>query len=506
MQNITYANTSDKPSTANRKVSFSLTDGAGGSSIPTTQTIAITAVNDDASLSSADVTLAETNAPLTTSGTLTITDVDSPATFVAQTNLAGDNGKFSISTAGAWTYTANSAFDSLNVGDSLSDTFDVFAFDGTKTSVKVTIDGTNDAPTIAHALTTKNALQDRAFSLNISNAFQDVDDNVLKYTATLADNSTLPTWLTLNANTGIFSGTPATPDNNLSITVTATDKALASVSSTFALNVLHPITSPTKSAIINGTANDDYLLGTAGNDKLYGKAGHDFLYGGVGNDFLYGDDGDDLLNGGSGNDNLNGGIGNDTYQFDMATIVATHVLNEAVVGGTDTIDFSAMSTPIKIDLNLKDQYATPELHIVIPILSLENVVGGSGNDMISGSKADNIFTGGAGNDEFRFSAGVLIRNITATQAFGRDTIADFTRGEDKISLSKASFNLAGATLSTSDFAVVANDAAVVGVATKIVYSQSSHGLFLNDGIHSGQFAILASNLNTLSVNDFQLVA
>jgi hypothetical protein len=29
---------------------------------------------------------------------------------------------------------------------------------------------------------------------------------------------------------------------------------------------------------------------------------------------------------------------------------------------------------------------------------------------------------------------------------------------------------------------------------------------LNDGIHSGQFAILASNLNTLSVNDFQLVA
>jgi hypothetical protein len=100
---------------------------------------------------------------------------------------------------------------------------------------------------------------------------------------------------------------------------------------------------------------------------------------------------------------------------------------------------------------------------------------------------------------------VLIRNITATQAFGRDTITDFTRGQDKISLSKASFNLAGATLSTSDFAVVANDAAVVGAA-KIVYSQSSHGLFLNDGIHSGQFAILSNNLDTLSVNDFQLVA
>jgi Peptidase M10 serralysin C terminal len=80
----------------------------------------------------------------------------------------------------------------------------------------------------------------------------------------------------------------------------------------------------------------------------------------------------------------------------MATIVATHVLNEAVIGGTDTIDFSAMSTPINIDLNLKDQYVTTGLHLVIPILSLENVVGSSGNDTISGSKSDNILTGGAG--------------------------------------------------------------------------------------------------------------
>jgi VCBS repeat-containing protein len=259
MQNITYANTSDKPSTANRKVSFSLTDGAGGSTIPTTQTIAITTVNDDASLSSANVRITETNAALTTNGTLTITDIDSPATFVAQTNLAGDNGKFSISTTGAWTYTANSAFDSLNVGDSLSDTFDVFAFDGTKTSVTVSIDGTNDAPTIAHALTAKTILQDKAFNFIIpTNTFNDLDaSDVLTYTAT-ANQTSLPTWLTFDANTGTFSGTPAASDNNLSITVTATDKALASVSSTFALNVLHPTTSPTKSAIINGTANDDY--------------------------------------------------------------------------------------------------------------------------------------------------------------------------------------------------------------------------------------------------------
>jgi len=95
--------------------------------------------------------LAETNAPLTTGGTLTISDVDSPATFVAQTATLGTNGTFSINSAGAWTYTANSAFDSLNVGQSVSDTFTVASADGTTTSVQVTINGTNDAAILSSA-------------------------------------------------------------------------------------------------------------------------------------------------------------------------------------------------------------------------------------------------------------------------------------------------------------------------------------------------------------------
>ena len=45
--------------------------------------------------------------------------MDNAAAFVAQTDVAGDNGKFSIDADGAWTYTANEAFDSLNVGDSV---------------------------------------------------------------------------------------------------------------------------------------------------------------------------------------------------------------------------------------------------------------------------------------------------------------------------------------------------------------------------------------------------
>jgi len=111
-------------------------------------TVTINGTNDAAILSSASVALDETNAPLTTSGTLTISDVDNPATFVAQTNVAGTNGHFSIGTDGAWTYTANSANDALNVGQSVSDTFQVAAADGTKSTVTVTINGTNDAPIV----------------------------------------------------------------------------------------------------------------------------------------------------------------------------------------------------------------------------------------------------------------------------------------------------------------------------------------------------------------------
>src|SRR5207253_1386305 len=86
--------------------------------------------------------LNETNAPITTGGSLSISDVDNAATFAPQTNVAGTYGTFSIDAAGVWSYTANSAFNNLNVGDSISDTFAVAAADGTTSSVQVTINGT----------------------------------------------------------------------------------------------------------------------------------------------------------------------------------------------------------------------------------------------------------------------------------------------------------------------------------------------------------------------------
>ena len=114
-----------------------------------TVTVRINGTNDAAVLSSESVTLTESDAALTANGQLTITDIDNPAVFVAQTDTEGTYGKFSIDTNGAWTFTANSAFNELNVGDSYSETFTVSAADGTTSTVTVRINGTNDAAVLS---------------------------------------------------------------------------------------------------------------------------------------------------------------------------------------------------------------------------------------------------------------------------------------------------------------------------------------------------------------------
>src|SRR5205807_2136629 len=117
----------------------------------------------------------------TTGGTLTVSDVDSAQTFAPQTNVAGANGTFSIAANGAWTYTANSAFNNLNVGQSVSDSFTVASADGTTSTVQVTINGTNDAAVLSSAsvaLSETNAPLTTGGTLTVS-----VDDGVPMFAA-----------------------------------------------------------------------------------------------------------------------------------------------------------------------------------------------------------------------------------------------------------------------------------------------------------------------------------
>ena len=129
---------------------IAVANGAGSSALQTV-TVTLTGTNDAAVLSSAVSDLTETDAVLTTSGTLTISDVDSAATFVAQTDVSGTYGTFAIDTAGAWTYTASSAHDDFAVDTTYTDTFIVSSADGTYTSVTVNIFGTNDTAVLSSA-------------------------------------------------------------------------------------------------------------------------------------------------------------------------------------------------------------------------------------------------------------------------------------------------------------------------------------------------------------------
>ena len=109
--------------------------------------ITINGTNDAATVSSAVVALAETNAALSTGGTLTSDDVDNPDNTFTPGSTTGQIGDFSIDANGQWSFTANSAFDGLNVGGSVSETYNVTSVDGTASTVKITINGTNDAAT-----------------------------------------------------------------------------------------------------------------------------------------------------------------------------------------------------------------------------------------------------------------------------------------------------------------------------------------------------------------------
>ncbi|RYY04220.1 MAG: retention module-containing protein [Gammaproteobacteria bacterium] len=136
--------------TATDSFSYQVSDGHGGTSTATV-TITITGTNDAAIVSSANVVLTETDAPLTTSGILTSTDVDNAANAFTPSTTVGATGTLTIDAQGHWTYVANSAFDNLNLGQNVNETFTVASVDGTTSTIKITINGTNDAATVSSA-------------------------------------------------------------------------------------------------------------------------------------------------------------------------------------------------------------------------------------------------------------------------------------------------------------------------------------------------------------------
>ena len=110
------------------------------------------------------------------------------------------------------------------------------------TSNVVTATSGNQTPVVANVIASQSATKGVAFSFTVaSNTFSDPESQPLTYTATKADNSALPAWLSFNAASRTFTGTPTAVDlGTTSIKVTATDNGdpIQSASTTFALQVV----------------------------------------------------------------------------------------------------------------------------------------------------------------------------------------------------------------------------------------------------------------------------
>ena len=217
--------------------------------------------------------------------------------------------------------------------------------------------------------------------------------------------------------------------------------------------------------VINGTARNDYLHGTAAADQINGRAGNDLIAAGGGDDQITAGAGHDVVLAGSGNDTVvatandgldiyDGESGADTFDFSQTSAAATVSLGTTFLGITLNGIGHATSAQIGTDV----------------LLSFENVIGGSGNDTITGDNDANVVHGGggrdtisglAGNDRLYGDAGndrltggpgsdwmaggpgadTFVFQAAQSHAGDVDTIADFVVGQDHLQFHGLAVNM-----------------------------------------------------------------
>lgn len=251
-------------------------------------------------------------------GTLQLTySATSNRTYLKDLTVDANGNRFEVSLAG-------------NLVSSLTASHFVFADQNSPGNV---------APVVAIPLLDQTASESTPFRYTVAHdSFTDANQDVLTYTATLADGRALPAWLTFNATSLTFSGTPtSTASGSYDVLVKATDPSGASVSDNFALVVAdapaNTITGTSSAETLNGTAGADLILGLGGNDTIKAGTGADIVDGGAGRDSLYGGDGADTFR----YTNVF-----DSYRdYDTGGVTATDTVYDFTVG-VDKIDVSSL--------------------------------------------------------------------------------------------------------------------------------------------------------------------
>ena len=186
--------------------------------------------------------------------------------------------------------------------------------------------------------------------------------------------------------------------------------------------------------------------GTTNNDNVYGTKMSDTLIGLAGNDYLYGNGGNDILNGGAGNDYLDGGDGNDTatYAGNSSAVTVNLSLSSAqntVGAGTDTL----YSIENLIGSSYNDTLTgDAKANLLEGGLGNDILIGGAGTDTLIGGLGADILTGGLDADIFKFMANGLDHNS--------DHITDFSKTQgDKIDIKDLLIGYDTVTKAIADF-------------------------------------------------------
>jgi Ca2+-binding RTX toxin-like protein len=227
------------------------------------------------------------------------------------------------------------------------------------------------------------------------------------------------------------------------------------------LDITIPYDVPTDIATGNG---DNHIITGGGADHVTTGSGNDEIKTGGGNDIVDTGAGDDTIIGGAGNgdDVYDAGLGVDTAVYSSATNGIIVNLNaadraaQAVLGadgaGPNPDTIGALLIAAGLSATQPVGFAQGVDIGTDALLGIENVIGGTGNDMIFGDALNNSINGGAGGDLLVGGAGndLLTGGAGADQFMlsapseGVDTFLDFSFVEgDRVVLDHAGFGLTG---------------------------------------------------------------
>lgn len=237
--------------------------------------------------------------------------------------------------------------------------------------------------------------------------------------------------------------------------------------------------------------------GSAGDDSYEGSDTNDIINGGNGNDTLIGGAGHDTVNGGNGNDIIVGGhgAGNDKYNGGS---------------GIDTVTYTSATAGIKVDLAkgvASDIAGGDAASIGVDKLTgIENIVGGNFDDIIIGSKAANILTGGLGADKL-YAGNDKVRDVfdfnsvEESNSASRDTIYQFKSKVDDLDLSTIDANLSSGGDQQFTFS------GTTSAANSVWYAKSGSSVVVyadNNGDGVADFEVQLSGVAKLTAADFLL--